>query len=122
MTKVIVVDDNPAIGTMIARMLDETEFNCTILTSAENLVQRLQDDPIDLLITDILMPGVEGIELILSVQAAFPALPIVAMSGGGNAIGMDVLRNAQQLGAKVVLAKPFTRGELLATMRGALQG
>jgi CheY-like chemotaxis protein len=120
MKKVIVVDDNPAIGTMISRMLEGSEFSCILLTSAEDLLTRLGEEPIDLLITDIFMPRVEGIEVILAVQASFADLPIVAMSGGGQSIGLDVLRNAKQLGAKQVLAKPFRRGELIAAIEAAL--
>ena len=120
MMNVIVVDDNAAIGAMIARMLAETEFDCKVFTSAEAILECLRGDPVDLLITDILMPQVEGIELIMSVHAEFPNLPILAMSGGGNAIGMGVLRNAQQLGANAVLAKPFTRSQLLMAMRAAV--
>lgn len=119
MKKVIVIDDSPAVGTLIARMLEETEFLCTALTSAEDLLDRLQSEPVDMLITDILMPNIDGIELILSVHAAFPYLPILAISGGGKSVGMEVLHSARQLGASAILAKPFTRGELLAAMQAA---
>ncbi len=121
MRKVIVVDDDPAIGAMIDRMLQGPDFSCTVLTSAEGLLTRLQVEPVDLLITDIFMPFVEGIEVILGVRAVLPDLPILAMSGGGQFVDLDVLHNAKRLGAKQVLAKPFRRQELMAAVDAALR-
>ncbi|WP_374370626.1 response regulator [Dongia sp.] len=122
MKKVIVIDDNAAIGLMVTRMLDGSAYRCTALTSGVNLIDHLLAEPVDLLITDILMPNVEGMEIIMSVRNTFPDLPIVAMSGGGHAVGKDVLLSAQHLGARAVLAKPFTRAELLAAIDQAFAG
>jgi CheY-like chemotaxis protein len=122
MKKVIVIDDNAAIGTMISRMLEGGGYHCAALTSGEDLLDQLHAEPVDLLITDILMPRVEGIEIITSVRASFPDLPIIAMSGGGQAVGKDVLHIAQHLGAHAVLTKPFTRSDLLAAIDTAFSG
>lgn len=122
MKKVIVIDDNAAICAMVTRMLEGSSYRCTALTSGVNLIDHLQAEPVDLLITDILMPHVEGMEIIMSVRNAFPDLPVVAMSGGGHSVGKDVLVSAQHLGARAILAKPFTRAELIAAMDQALAG
>jgi YesN/AraC family two-component response regulator len=79
----------------------------------EDGIKRLMGDPIDLIITDIIMPDMEGIEFIRSVQSSHPALPIVAISGGGRSHNLDFLKFAQRLGAISTLAKPFRREELL---------
>lgn len=119
MKQVLVIDDNAAIGEMIARMLAGEAFHCTMLLSGEDLADHLRRAHFDLIITDILMPDVEGIEIIREVRHDFPEIPIIAMSGGGHSIGIDVLKSAQQLGARAVLAKPFTRKDLLAAIDAA---
>lgn len=120
--KAIVIDDNPDIGRTVSRMLEASGFDCLVLTSGEDLLEQLRTLSADLIITDILMPRVEGIEIIMSVRSAFPHLPVIAMSGGGHSIGKDVLKSAQQLGAAAVLTKPFTRQDLLVAIAEALPG
>ncbi len=73
-------------------------------------------DGVDLVITDIVMPGKEGIELIVELRQLHPQLKILAMSGGGRIGSKDYLRIAKFLGASVVLAKPFSSAELLAAI------
>lgn len=122
MKRVLIIDDNAAIGEMIGRMLEGGAFQCVTLLSGEDLVGLLQRNRFDLVITDILMPDIEGIEIIREVRRNFPELPIVAMSGGGHSIGIDVLKSAQQLGARAVLPKPFTRKDLMAAVEQAFSG
>jgi CheY-like chemotaxis protein len=67
----------------------------------------------DLLITDIYMPGTDGIEVLLELRGSCPDLPIVAMSTGATDVRIDQLTAAKLLGAAAVLEKPFSAGELL---------
>ncbi len=76
--------------------------------------------PADLIITDLMMPGQEGLETIMEIRRLFPATKIIAMSGGGHAGVLDFLPVAAQLGAARTLAKPFTHDQLLATVREVL--
>ena len=120
MKKAIIIDDNPEIGRMVSRMLEAEGFASVVLTSGEDILDHLRAEAADLVITDILMPRVEGIEIIMSIRSDFPNLPIIAMSGGGHSIGKDVLRSARQLGAAAILTKPFTRQDLVAAIAEAL--
>ena len=122
MKRVLIIDDNAAIGDMIGRMLEGDAFQCITLTSGEDLAGHLQRNSFDLVITDILMPDVEGIEIIRELRHDFPEIPIIAMSGGGHSIGIDVLKSAQQLGARAVLPKPFLRKDLMAAIDRAFAG
>jgi CheY-like chemotaxis protein len=76
-------------------------------------LERLEQDGFDLVVTDIIMPGKEGIELILELRRLRPELPIIAMSGGHIAGGHDILDAAQRLGAVHALAKPFSPRDLV---------
>jgi CheY-like chemotaxis protein len=74
-----------------------------------------------LVILDIFMPEMDGLETLAALRAYAPRLPIIAMSGGG-ATGMDLLLEAKQLGADWTIAKPFTVAEIMALVGSALGG
>jgi CheY-like chemotaxis protein len=76
---------------------------------------------IDLVITDILMPGMDGTQVISELRRRKPGLPIVAISGGRRVLSPDFnLETARLMGASAVLAKPFGRSELQAALKAAL--
>ena len=72
-----------------------------------------REDPADVLITDIFMPGVDGLETISEFRALWPNLKIVAMSGGGNISKRDYLSVAMKVGADAMVRKPFEPKALL---------
>jgi YesN/AraC family two-component response regulator len=77
--------------------------------------------PADLVITDIIMPEMEGLETISALRRTFPDLPIIAISGGGRIGHHEYLGMAERFGAQRSLGKPLDRGELLSTI-GELLG
>jgi DNA-binding NtrC family response regulator len=77
----------------------------------------LREMPIDLVITDILMPEQDGLETITEILRVRPSLPIIAISGGGVGSGGAYLSLAMTLGAKCVLEKPFEVARLIALVR-----
>lgn len=113
---VMVIDDDDAILRMIERMLAETNYHCLTFNDAQAALDDLGHRAVHLIVTDIIMPGMEGIEVILNLRAMLPDLPVIAISGGGRSNRDDVLHLARQLGANRILAKPFTRAELLAAI------
>ncbi|MBI2255007.1 MAG: response regulator [Proteobacteria bacterium] len=113
---VMVIDDDEAILRMIDRMLSGTDYHCLTFNDAQEALDSLARQAVHLIITDIIMPGIEGIEVILNLRATFPELPILAISGGGRTDRGDVLYLAKQLGANAILPKPFTRAALLAAV------
>ncbi|WP_374384802.1 response regulator [Dongia sp.] len=117
---IMAIDDDPAILRMIERMLAGTGHLCESFSDASLALESLDRRPVDLIITDIIMPKMEGIELILNLRVRQPALPIIAMSGGSSALRIDALRLADRLGASFLLPKPFTRDSLLDTIGKAI--
>jgi len=73
-------------------------------------------------ITDLLMPDCDGLELITQVRRGYPAMRIIAMSGGGRIAREQYLRLAKGMGAHVLLAKPFMPVELFAAVDSVLAG
>ncbi len=122
MAKILIVDDEETVRLVINRILEREGH--TVL-EAENgragLVVFYREAP-DIVITDIIMPDQEGIELICEVKRESPLTKILAISGGGHWHDVDYcLRAAKQLGAEAALRKPFSRNELLAEVDALLR-
>lgn len=78
--------------------------------------------PIDIVITDLLMPERDGLEFITEIRKAYPAVKIIAMSGGGHIARDSYLRIAKTFGAHFLLEKPFSQAnviEAIATVQKA---
>lgn len=118
MSRVLVVDDDPQILRMLQMWL-EREGHEVILAEdgygALKIVSRAPDC-IDVMITDIVMPEKEGLELIMELKKKFCRLPIIAMSGGGDLSPYSYLKMAKMLKADRTFRKPLDMQELLATV------
>ena len=107
MLGVLVIDDDADLRSTLRDMLEE--LGCHVVTAKDGVegVTRFEQQTVDLVFTDILMPRQEGIETIRALRKLRPGLPIVAMSGGGPLHDMRYLDFAGKLGADHVLQKPF---------------
>ena len=76
----------------------------------------MRDSAFDLVITDIVMPEMDGLETLIELRKHYPTLTVIAMSGGGRVGNMDFLGSAEKLGASAVLHKPFTLDVLTAAI------
>ncbi len=123
MSSILVIDDEADIRDLCRRILSQAGYQ-VIEAPDGNVGMRLyRENRPDLIITDIIMPEKEGIETIMELRREFPAVRIVAISGGGQATtGATCLHLAKSLGAVKALAKPFTKSELLDVVREALEG
>lgn len=112
--KIIVVDDDPIIGKLLARFLTEENYEVTSFTSGEKALNHLKtNEAVDLLLTDIDMPEMTGIELARQAMALYPALPIIVMSGSAGGEARDEIFS---LGADFI-PKPFDMADLLERVR-----
>lgn len=130
MTGILVVDDEASIGEAIQRVLEAEGFTVSTAISANGALAAMADTPADIVITDVIMPKVHGIELIGRLRAEHPEVRIIAISGGGSTTAQNYkpeaittqafLAAAEKAGADIVLSKPFDLEELLAAVRGLL--
>jgi CheY-like chemotaxis protein len=121
MARVLVVDDVEAIRQAMAIVLENEGHEVVQASDGLDGIRRLREGSIDLLITDVLMPGADGIEVIKAVRQHAPTLKVIAMSGGGNQLPAGFsLKMAQAFGAKAVLYKPFENAELVEMVRSVL--
>lgn len=117
MVRILVIDDEAPVRDVIRQTLQREGYEVTEAADGKQGVASLREHPVDLVITDILMPDQEGIETIRILRKSFPQTKIIAISGGGKTGKLEVLPVAQTFGAHCTLAKPFERKELLETVR-----
>lgn len=94
----------------------------TTATDGNEALAHAGRENFDLMITDIIMPDRDGIEVIVALRKTMPALKVIAISGGGRLNAKDYLNIAQKLGASATLAKPFSGSDLVATVERVLAG
>lgn len=104
----LVVDDDPCYRTLMRQLLERAGFAVIVASNGRLALAALERHAVHLLVTDLVMPELAGLELIELARRAFPALRIVAVSGSEAAY----LSRAERVGADSVLAKPF-RGSAL---------
>jgi CheY-like chemotaxis protein len=112
MAKILVIDDELGIRVIICRVLAEAGHQVVSFENGGGAIEHLKQEAADLLITDIFMPDVEGLETIRQIHRLRPELPIIAISGVDFA-GGDYLGVARKFGAAEVLKKPFWPADLL---------
>jgi CheY-like chemotaxis protein len=122
MDRVLIVDDETGIITVLKEML--LRLDCEVMTAASGseALEKLSVGGVDLVVTDIVMPDLDGLELIANIQSLYPDLKVIAISGGGAQEGPEgYLRDAKELGAVRCLRKPFMLKELAALVKEVLE-
>lgn len=120
MAKILVVDDDTMVRMTIRACLLRAGHEVLEAGDGYEAIGVLEKVEIELVVSDIIMPEVDGIGLLLKLRKQFPLLRVIVISGGGRAQNVDFLRMAQTLGADQVLAKPFTPEQLLTAVQAVL--
>jgi CheY-like chemotaxis protein len=106
---VMVVDDDPHFADMVSQMLMEQGYNTVVCATFEAALDFFSRSRIHIIVTDIFMPGMGGIEGIQRLKADFPGCKIIAMTGGwGGMPAADAVLAAKKIDADGALQKPFT--------------
>lgn len=121
MPSVLVVDDEDQIRQLIRETLERAGYEVQEARDGRQGLERYRAKPTDLVIMDILMPDQDGLESIMTLRREFPAVRIIAITGGSDMIGiLNFLDVAKMLGARRTLQKPFDMQTLLDAERAEL--
>ncbi len=114
---VLVIDDEATHASLIARVIAKNGYRVDVVHRAEDGVAKFRDRVYDLVITDVFMEGMGGINGITSMRQVRPEVPIIAISAGySNMSAESALETAREVGADAILPKPFPLADLRQTM------
>lgn len=121
MHTILLVEDNETLRKVLRKTLTISGgFKVVESENGRQARQMIETHPIDLMVTDVIMPEEEGVETILRIRKQRASLPIIAMSGGARLSAENCLELAQAAGADLTLGKPFTAEQLLTAIRQLL--
>jgi CheY-like chemotaxis protein len=117
--RILVVDDDENICRVVQRMLSAAGYDVDVANNGQDALSKLTPE-VNLVLSDVLMPEMDGIEMIMRLRKEAPDAKIISMSGGGIQDKVHVLEIAQRLGAERTLSKPFSREDLIGTVQEVL--
>jgi CheY-like chemotaxis protein len=120
MAQILVVDDEAQIRKLIRLVLQQENHMVAEASNGKKAIQHIQDAEINLIIADIVMPDMDGLELIREIRKIHPEIKILAISGAGRGGPELYLKLAEHIGADAVLQKPFTPQQLSEKVSGLI--
>ena len=127
MTRIIIIDDEEDIRIVLKEILERAGFEVEVASNGSDGMDLLRQKRADLVVTDIIMPGKDGVETVYDIRMEFPNTKIIVISGGGNVAPMEYqptaikttayLASASEAGADLTLTKPFERAELISAVK-----
>ena len=120
MERILIIDDDAQVLDVIHLALAREGYEVLKASNGKEGIKLHRKNPVDLVITDLIMPEKDGIETILELTAEFPEVKIIAISGGGHIGPEDYLLMANMFGAKRTLAKPIERNDLVKAVKEVL--
>lgn len=122
MARILLVEDNETVRFALTALLRESGHSVTEAPDGNAAIAALSEARPEVVVTDVFMPALDGIELICALRETHPDLKIVAMSGGGSFLNSTAAVGlAEKLGADVVMQKPVDNDTLLARIEELIQ-
>ncbi len=118
--RILVIDDDEQMLVLLQQAMQWAGFEVMAAENGRKGQQLFEEQPADLIITDLIMPEQEGLETIRSLKQGYPAVKIIAISGGGRIGPEAYLPAAMELGADRIFAKPFDVKELISAVQELL--
>ena len=115
--RILVIEDEEIVRDLIVEVLEDAGFEVVAAERAEAGLEVLSRSPISLVVSDIVMPGLTGLDLLARVRATHPSLPVVLVTGAGT---YGNLTQALANGASGIVVKPFSHADLVAAVHSAL--
>jgi CheY-like chemotaxis protein len=120
MPRIVLVDDDDLSRATIHQMLERAGYEVQSFANGREAMAAYLSNPADLVVTDLIMPDTDGLELIQELRRQRPGARILAISGGGRVNANEYLTVAQKFGAAGILTKPFSNQELREAVASVL--
>jgi two-component system response regulator AtoC len=114
--RILIVDDDEALRESLALLLAAEHYEVVVASDGRTALEKLESTPVDVVLCDLRMPGLDGFDLLPQIARRLPSVPIILMSAYGTE---DLAIEAMKRGAYDYLAKPFQPSEVLLTLRKA---
>ncbi|ODS30951.1 MAG: response regulator [Candidatus Scalindua rubra] len=117
MSKILVVDDEVKACELLKRFLKTKEYDVITSNSGEDAIEKVKNEKPDVILLDVRMPGMDGIEVLKQLRELAPLLPVILVTAYGK---IDNAVQAVKLGAYDYLTKPLDNEKIMVTLRNAL--
>ncbi len=121
MSKILVVEDDPGLRRVLLSALQNAGYDVHAVENGRDALRAVRERAPAVVITDIVMPDSDGLEVIRLLRTNHPRIRIIAMSGGGIICGTTYLEIARLLGAHAILRKPILPSDLVHTVGELLE-
>lgn len=111
--RILIIEDDSEVRELLGTVLARAGYDIAMASDGIEGIHSFRTDPADLIITDLVMPGKEGLETIVDLRREFPDLKIIAISGGGLDGQNNYLNAARLCGATMTFRKPFKNQEII---------
>jgi len=119
-SRILVVDDEQLVRDLTSEVLRRSGYDVVSSASAHDALELLESDSFDLVVTDVVMPGFSGVELLNEINDRQPDLPVLLITGGSP--DPERTSRAVGLGAAGIVYKPFSHADLTSAVEDALAG
>jgi len=120
MKHILVIDDEAPVLSLFGQLLESAGYSVALASDGQEGLRLLKQQKPDLIITDIMMPEMDGLELLMTIRKQYPEIPAIAISGGMKIQPVSFLPQAKKLGAKRVFVKPVELSTLLQAVQELL--
>jgi DNA-binding response OmpR family regulator len=121
MRTILIVDNDAYMRDWLREILLAAQYDVAVAPNGRVALQKLRAGPTDLVITEMLLPEMDGVETIVAIRHGFPETKIIAITGGGILAPRGYLQLARALGVDRAMAKPFTQSEMLDSIHALLR-
>jgi len=120
MARILVIDDDPAILQFIKLVLERDKHEVFTTDDGQSGLDLLQENEIDLVITDLVMPEMAGLTVIREIRKSFPQVRIIAITAGIFDHSTNSLQSAHEAGCHITLRKPVLSADILKAVKEVL--
>ncbi len=117
MSKILIIEDDASICNLFARYLEGRGYQVVCAGDGVEGLEKLREEGADLVLTDIMMPEMDGLEVVREIRKVDDKLPVIAISGGMHAVSVNFVSVAQDFGADAIFEKPVALADLLASVQ-----